>query len=325
MNIIKPSPELLAVSRRWYDAVVSRNDKELQNFLTQDSALSFIGSADGEFWSGSAVREAIGAHFNEVPGVVRKEELFGEAYEQGSVGWSSFSHRFTFSLRPDEPVVFRTSLVFALQDGSWKIVHRHASIPVPNETIIGNEHKAMQALTEAAQVGFSLGQREGLASVMFTDIVASSALASAMGDRLWSDRIARHIAQLRQIIEDHDGQFVKSLGDGTMSSFTSARHALSAAAAIQSAMATSGEEPALGLRIGIHTGDVVQSDDDFFGNVVNKAARVAACAGPGEIRVSDATRIMVGGAPDFRFTDTVSVPLKGFEGEHVIHLQAWRP
>lgn len=319
-----PSPELLAVSRRWFRAAVARQDRQLRNLLAESPALRFIGTAEGEHWQGMAVREAIGAHFHEVPEITNIEEVLGEAFEIGAMGWSCFVHRFTFGFRPEAPVTFRTTLIFALLDGSWKIVQRHASIPVSNTAILGHEHMAISALVEAAQIGFSLGQREGLASIMFTDVVSSSALAAAMGDRLWSRRIARHLADMRRIVEAHSGQFVKSLGDGTMASFTSARQALTAAAEMQTEVAAQDIEPLFRLRIGVHTGDVVQSDDDFFGTVVNKAARITAIAGPGEIRLSDATRLMVGDG-DFTFSDTTSLRLQGLEGEHVVHRLDWRP
>ena len=79
------------------------------------------------------------------------------------------------------------------------------------------------------------------------------------------------------------------------------------------------------VRIGIHTGEVVASGDDFFGTVVNKAARVAEQAAPGETRVSDETRLMVGNAPEFAFGDPLIAPLKGMPGDHVIHRLEWRP
>ncbi|MGX9351798.1 adenylate/guanylate cyclase domain-containing protein [Shimia sp. W99] len=321
--MIRPSPELLAVSRRWYDAIVTRHPSELQNFLSSGAHLRFVGSAEDEHWLGPAVRQAIGDHFHEVPELIRKEELAAEAFESNGAGWSFFAHRFWFENRPDQPVTFRTTLVFTLEDGSWKIIQRHASVPVSNALIIGNEHKAIQALTEAAQQGFALGQREGLASVMFTDVVDSSTLANALGDRVWSARVSEHFNHLRGIVETHEGQFVKSLGDGTLSSFSSAKAALAAAVDIQRAMTEQASEPHLQLRIGIHTGDVVQSDDDFFGNVVNKAARITATAGSGEIRVSDITRAMVGGASGFAFSAPHSARLKGFDGDHVTYALEW--
>jgi adenylate cyclase len=77
------------------------------------------------------------------------------------------------------------------------------------------------------------------------------------------------------------------------------------------------------VRIGINTGDVVQSGDDFFGTVVNKAARIAGITGAGEIRISDATRIMVGGASEFQFSDPANVMLKGLEGDHQVYRIDW--
>ena len=126
------------------------------------------------------------------------------------------------------------------------------------------------------------------------------------------------------IVEAHDGQFVKSLGDGTMSSFPSARQALSAAQAIQKTLAQQTDEPRLSLRIGLHTGDVVQSDDDFFGSVVNLAARITGAAEPGTILVSDVTRAMVGASPDFTFAALAPVHLKGFDGSYKTHVLDWR-
>lgn len=315
--MITASPELLAISHRWYNAVVSRKEPELRNFLSKGSELRFVGSAESELWLGPAVREGIGKHFNEVPDVLKKEELLGEAFETGTTGWSFFAHRFWFETLP-EPFVFRTTLIFVLEDGNWKIVHRHASLPTPNETSIGHKHAAIQDLLEAAQDGFKLGQTEGLASIMFTDIVNSSPIASAVGDREWSAIIATHFDDLRDVIEAQGGQFVKSLGDGTMSSFASARSALTAAKIIQDRLLKQIEEPKLSLRIGIHTGDVVHSGEDFFGTVVNKAARVTAIAGAGEICLSDVTQAVVGSGPDFAFSAPTTVSLKGLEGDHSV-------
>jgi adenylate cyclase len=320
--MITKSPELLAISRRWYTAVVTRSETELRNFLSEGSELRFVGSAEGELWLGPAVREGIGKHFNEVPGVLKKEELLGEAFETGTTGWSFFAHHFWFE-EISEPFEFRTTLIFTLENGSWKIIHRHASLPTPNETSIGHKHAAIQNLLKAAQDGFKLGQTEGLASIMFTDIVNSSPIASAIGDREWSGIVATHFDDLRVAIEAQGGQFVKSLGDGTMSSFASARSALTAAKIIQERLTIEVKEPKLSLRIGIHTGDVVHSGEDFFGTVVNKAARITAVAGAGEIYLSDITQAVVGSGPDFAFSAPTTVTLKGLEGDHRVVFLKW--
>ncbi|HCE70591.1 MAG TPA: guanylate cyclase, partial [Ruegeria sp.] len=110
---------------------------------------------------------------------------------------------------------------------------------------------------------------------------------------------------------------VKSLGDGTMSSFPSPEQGLRAAQAILRATEAS-DGPAIALRIGIHTGEVIQTREDFFGTVVNKAARIAAAAGPGEILISEALHLIAGGAPGDALAEPVSLFLKGFEGEHAV-------
>jgi class 3 adenylate cyclase len=215
-------------------------------------------------------------------------------------------------------------MIFVLVGAGWKIVHRHCSVPTPNIEIMGSEQLAIQRLVDSARDhGPELGQTEGLASVLFTDLKDSAKLAATLGDQRWSVFINDHFRVMQDIVQTHRGQFVKSLGDGTLSSFLSANDALNAAIEMQVAVTTARVEPRLGLRIGIHTGDVVQSRGDFFGTVVNMAARITTAAAPGEILTSDATRAMVGGTRDFHFTDTISLPLKGFEGQHVIHRLEW--
>ena len=80
----------------------------------------------------------------------------------------------------------------------------------------------------------------------------------------------------------------------------------------------------LRVRVGIHTGDVIRSEDDFFGTVVNKAARVAAVSVAGKIRVSDANRIMVGTTRDFDFEGSARVQIKGLDGDHLTHCLIWQ-
>jgi class 3 adenylate cyclase len=314
----RPSSEVLAVSRRWIDSIWRRRPSEMRALLSDRAHLRFVGSGEGELWAGAAVRDGIAEFFGEVPEFIKHEETFAEAFENGDTGWTCFTHDLILAHRPDRTFHVRTTLILALEDGQWKIVHRHGSVPFPNLEFVNSEQTAIAKLVAAAREGFSLDQREGFATIMFTDIVNSSRLAATMGDRLWSSEITRHFAALRRTIEGAGGQFVKSLGDGTMSSFHEPAGALGAAQEIMQNVARS-DGPAIALRIGIHAGNLMQTEDDFFGTVVNKAARVAALAAPGEIRVSDTTRAMVGDRSDHRFADAKPVHLDGFEEEHVIH------
>jgi len=314
----RPSTELLAVSRRWIDAIHHKRKNEMRNLLSEHQHLRFVGTGEGELWAGDAVREGIGGFFGIIPEFLEHSETFAEAFENGDSGWACLTHNIVFVDQPDRTFHVRTTLIFALEDGVWKIVQRHGSVPIPNIEFTGIEQNAISDLVDAARKGFSLDHREGFVSIMFTDIVNSSRIASMIGDRLWSAEVARHFAALRQIIEDAGGEFVKSLGDGTMSSFPQPAGALNAARAIRQATKLS-DGPVIALRIGIHTGKVVQTKDDFFGTVVNKAARIAALAAPGAIQVSDVTRKMVGETQAYNFSNITSVQLQGLEGEHVIH------
>jgi len=189
---------------------------------------------------------------------------------------------------------------------------------------MGVRHTTFEGLLDAAgPADLGIGRGES-ATVMFTDIVGSSAPVEAMGDARWTGMVQAHVADLTRVVEAEGGRLVKSLVDGTMSAFPSSGAKLRAARTIQREMAERAGEPRLGLRIGLNTGDVIETDEHVFGTVVNKAARVAAMAGGNEIAVSDTTCAMVGATPDFVFRDPASVSLKGLEGDHVIYRLEWQ-
>ncbi len=318
---IRPSPELIAVVRRWNDAVLGKDSAALFNMLSTSEHLRYQGSAEGEFWSGSLFRKGFPDHVAEIPEFEWQEHSL-EAFECGAIGWANCAATLHFAGN-QRAMVHRFTFILHLEDGVWKMVHCHVSNPVPNFEKMGVEHKALDALVAAAREGFRQDQREGMASVMFTDIVNSSAIAEKLGDRVWTEAIQKHLELAREVIEAQSGTLVKSLGDGTMSSFSSARAALMAAAELQRRNATEQSEPPLRIRVGIHTGDVIQTDDDFFGTVVNKAARVAASAAPGEICLSDATQLLVDGQDELTFGEPRSVSLKGLPGNHTVYSLKW--
>ncbi|WP_164658074.1 adenylate/guanylate cyclase domain-containing protein [Tropicibacter sp. Alg240-R139] len=324
MSDVRPSPEILAIARRWIEAVPNRKPNDLRNLMTKEDHLLFLGTAEDELWSGTPVRDGVGEFFGALSDFTKCEEQFGVAYENGGTGWACFTHIVAFASLPDRSFLVRNTLVLTLEDGAWKIVHRHGSLPTPNEDHTGVEQPAIADLVTAAKDGITLNQTEGLASIMFTDIVGSSALASALGDRAWSPIISAHFKTIRDIVEKNDGQFVKSLGDGTMSSFPSARACLSAATQIQSALQSDTNEPHLTVRVGIHTGEVMQAHDDFFGTVVNKAARITATAQAQQIRVSDTTRLIAGNTGGFTFFGSKDFNLKGLQGRHTTYLLEWQ-
>ncbi|GGH29663.1 Adenylate cyclase, class 3 [Cribrihabitans marinus] len=320
--MIRPSPELVAVVRRWNEAVRGKNGAFLTNMLSASEHLRYQGTAEGEAWSGQIFRRGFADHAAEIPDFDWQEHSL-EAFECGEVGWAHCLATLSFPSNGSS-VLHRFTFVLHLEDGVWKMIQLHVSNPMANLEKIGIEHKALDALVQAARDGFRHDQSAGMASVMFTDVANSSAIAQTLGDAAWTREIRRHLDLAREVIEGQGGRLVKSLGDGTMSTFASADIALSAARALMRANHEAAGAPPLHLRIGLHTGDVIRTEDDFFGTVVNKAARIAATTPADEIRVSDATRILAGDLRGFTFTDPAEVRLRGLDGEHVIFRLEWR-
>ncbi len=317
----RDSPELAAITRRWARALITSQGELMANLLAQSDPVLFCGTAENETHCGDALRNSFAAHVKEIPaGKILACEI--HAYETGETGWALWDGQMQFPSK-DTPTLARITLVFVLENGIWKVQHIHNSFPASNIEHLGYAHTPFdQLLAAALLVDPQIGQ-SGSATVMFTDIAGSSTLAESLGDTRWTSVVQSHVAMIDEALEAENGRLVKSLGDGTMSTFASAGAAMRAAQAIQRRVAASHEEPRLQLRIGLHTGDVVQAGNDFFGTVVNKAARIAGAAGPGEIRVSEATRIMVGGARDFTFGDPATLRLRGLDGEHLIHRLDW--
>ena len=155
----------------------------------------------------------------------------------------------------------------------------------------------------------------GTTTIVFTDIVGSTDMVHSLGDADATIAITAHLRLLRGETERGNGKVVKTLGDGVMAVFTTAYDAVLAATAMQQMVertARRGESPALGLRIGIHAGDVIDDGaNDMFGAAVVVARRLCDVADPGQVLVSDVVRLLVGNRPDMTFTQRDAVALKG--------------
>ncbi len=319
--MIRRSPEIEAIVMRWTRLIRLHEVADIPHFLSRDESLLYIGTSHEEIWRDRILRDGIADHLAEVPDIT-EDDIEVEAWENGETGWAFYKCRFGVPATGASGV-HRLTCVFVMERGGWKMVQHHLSQPDSNIEKLGMEHQALNALVDAARDGFRLEQSEGMASVMFTDIADSTALAAALGDRTWAGVVAEHLNMVGAVIAGQGGTLVKSLGDGTMSSFPTARAALEAAVEVQRRVATRDRDPALGLRVAVHTGDVVRTDDDFFGTVVNKAARLTSAAQPGEILASDATRLMAGSAPGLIFGEPVMAELRGLDGTHVHYRLDW--
>ena len=314
--MIKTSPELAAIASRWLNALKNRERATLTNLFSASEHTSYIGSSFDEFWSGKMLRDGYADHIDEIPDFAIKN-FDVEAFESNNFGWASWIGELHFH-ETGNVVIERFTWVFVLEDGTWKIAHVHVSNPTSNIDNIGIEHRAFDDLIRAAKEGYNQIPGEGTATVMFTDIADSSSITNSVGDRAWAKAINEHFEAVTEVIEENGGNLVKTLGDGTMSTFSTARNAMITAKNIQNLEADEIDTLVLKVRIGIHTGDIIQSNGDFFGTVVNKAARIASSASPGQILVSDATRSMVEGSVEFTFESPITVALRGIEGNHSI-------
>ena len=122
-----------------------------------------------------------------------------------------------------------------------------------------------------------------LAAIMFTDIVGYSALMSK-DEKVTLQILNRNRELQKALLKKYQGEFIKEIGDGTLSIFQSSWDAVSCAMELQN---TLNEEAYFQLRIGIHIGDIVVSDKDIFGDGVNIASRIQALCEPGGILISE--------------------------------------
>lgn len=135
-----------------------------------------------------------------------------------------------------------------------------------------------------------------LAAVMFTDMVGYTAMMQE-NEPLAKSYRDRHRHVLQHAVKKHEGKIVQFYGDGTLMIFNSAVQAVDCAINIQKELH---KEPLILLRIGIHSGDIIYSDNEILGDGVNIASRIENLAMPGSILISDKLADEVKNHPRFQ-------------------------
>jgi class 3 adenylate cyclase len=160
---------------------------------------------------------------------------------------------------------------------------------------------------------------------MFTDIVKSTDLVSAMGDEAWETLLAWHDQTLRVLFASHGGEVAHHTGDGFFVAFADASSALTAAVAIQRALAehrrAHGFAPS--VRIGVHSAEATNRGGDYSGGEVHKAARIAAAAGAAEILAS--TETLDEASNGFPVSEPREIAAKGITEPVRVATVDWRP
>ena len=316
-----PSPEIEAVMRRMVHTYGTSDVEALSNLFTSEAYLRVLGTSPDEWWSGPGeVLRMRHVQGSEMLGTIGEIEKL-EAFEDGPFGWATC---FISLVTPEGRMPLRSTAVFRLEAGAWRAVHYHNSIPTPNEQIFGVDltstlDELVTSVLDGPSPFASSAGTEGTMTLVFTDIVDSTVFAESVGDVAWAETVGGHESTIRNITEIHGGKVMKFLGDGSMLAFNSARAAVRAAVDIQRASV----DAQFGVRIGIHTGEVIHTANDFLGLTVNKAARIASLAGPGEVIVSSTTRDLVGSLHGVRIGEAKIVALKGISDTHQIVLLEW--
>ena len=159
--------------------------------------------------------------------------------------------------------------------------------------------------------GSQLGEPERvLSTVLFTDIVGSTAKAVELGDAGWRRLLEEHHALIRRHLSRYRGRELDTAGDGFFASFDGPARAIRCARAITDDVHSLG----IDVRAGLHTGECEVVDAKVGGIAVHIGARVASQAGPGEVMVSSTVKDLVAGS-GIEFEERGVAELKGVPGE----------
>jgi len=189
------------------------------------------------------------------------------------------------------------SLQVTMDDGTELVIEGGDGYEIPpghEVLVLGPEPWESIEFASAHTFGLSpeeFGERV-LATVLFSDVVGSTAMLARLGDHAWTDVLHEHDVRIRAAIDRYCGREIETTGDGFFALFDGAAKAVRAAALMDPAVAELG----IRVRVGLHTSEVQIVGGHPRGVGVVAAARVAALAGPGEVLVSGTTRDLLEGS-----------------------------
>ena len=191
----------------------------------------------------------------------------------------------------------------------YEIPPGHDSVVVSDEPWVALDFAGSRTFAQTAETR----DERILASILFTDIVDSTARAEQLGDRAWKDLLARHNEITERELDRFRGRAVKTTGDGVLALFDGAERAVRCAATVCLAARDIG----LAVRGGIHSGEVELAAGDVRGVAVHHASRIVGLAGPSEVYVSATTHDLLAGS-GLVFEDAGMHELKGLTGKRQV-------
>lgn len=217
-------------------------------------------------------------------------------------------------------VLHRADTAFVpLELGKYLAEHidgaRLVEIPGQDMYFFGDQEEALDEIAEFITGEAPLHDPARiLATVLFTDIVASTEQATSRGDHDWSLVLDAHHAIVRRELARHRGREVGTAGDGFLATFDGPTRAIRCACAIRDALRALD----LDVRAGIHTGEIETRGADVAGIAVHIGARVAEAADPGEVLVSRTVTDLVAGS-SIQFVPRGEHALRGVPGSWALY------
>jgi class 3 adenylate cyclase len=153
-----------------------------------------------------------------------------------------------------------------------------------------------------------------LATLLFTDLVGSTAMASKVGDSAWADALDKHYQRVRVQLGQFRGLEITTTGDGVLALFDGTARAIRCAAAVSESTRQDGMQ----VRVGVHTGEVERYSGGVQGVAVHVAQRIMSLSGPGEVWVSDSTVALLEGS-GLKFGEAGEHELKGLSGRRKLY------
>jgi class 3 adenylate cyclase len=225
------------------------------------------------------------------------------------------------AIRVPTLVINRTGDAEGIVEGSQYLAEhipgaRHVEVPGSDHAIFAGDPDSFLAAIESFLVEVWQERDEEtepdrvLATILFTDIVGSTARAAELGDARWRDVLQDHHAVVRRQLARFRGEEIDTAGDGFFASFDGPARAIRCACAISQSVRDLGLE----VRAGLHTGECERMDGKIGGIAVSIGSRVAAEAGASEVLVSSTVKDLVAGS-GIEFRERGTAALKGVPGE----------
>lgn len=177
------------------------------------------------------------------------------------------------------------------------------------------ENNIDRLLRARARIDGELRQFESVITILFTDLVGSTAYFERYGDTAGLAMLHRHVDLGTKVVQSYHGRVIKTIGDSIMAEFSEPVNAVCAAIELQRQLLalnlTLPERERLQLRVGINHGPAIRFGTDVYGDAVNVAARIVKHTGPAQILVSNSVRNAIQSEPDIGCTPLGGIPMKG--------------